>query len=158
MIKTEPIRKKIPAEVASVSCVGVLSENYPLSYGNYFSLYIPCERIQVCNFNYENFKESVKRFLTDNQVEVTIFENLKGWKFCAITDERIPEDWYSMWSDDQGYCNGGIHGEEYQEVARTLGKRFGGDENYVYVKPEPQKIELTGNEEIELEPDDWLLR
>jgi hypothetical protein len=37
-------------------------------------------------------------------------------------------------------------------------KKFGGDENYVYVKPEQQKIELTVNDAIELEPDDWLLR
>ena len=36
-----------------------------------------------------------------------------------------------------GYCNGQIHGKTYEEVARALGKRFGGDENYVYIKPEP---------------------
>lgn len=129
-MKVEPIRKKIPVKVALVSCVGVLSKDYPLSYGNYFSIIYPSHwmGIQVCNFNYENFKEAIKRFLTDGQVEVIVFQKEgEDWVFCAIADDRIPQDWYHMWSDDQGYCNGGIHGEEYQEVARTLGKRFGGN-------------------------------
>ena len=122
------IKTKIPTLVTTVSCVGICSEDYPLSYGNYFSM--PCKHVDsflgtsVCNFNYENFKEAIKRFLPDNQVEVTMFENERGYKFIAITDERIPQDWYRMWSADQGYCNGGIHGEKWQEVVDYLTERF----------------------------------
>lgn len=148
------LKTKIPTDsVATVSCVGILQYEYPLHYGNYFSMYLNgiklpsdmkidktqhnCNWFSVCNFNHENYEEACKRFLTDNLVEITVFkpENL-GWLVIAITDERIPEDWYCMWSEQQGYCNGGIHGKNYEEVSRILGKRFGGDENYIYVKPE----------------------
>lgn len=126
-MKNQPIKKKILARIGMVSCVNVLSNDYPVSYGNYFSIIYPSHwmGIQVCNFNYENFKEAVKRFLTDNQVEVIVFQKEdEDWVFCAIADDRIPQDWYHMWSDDQGYCNGGITGKEWQEVVDYLGNRY----------------------------------
>lgn len=123
-MELNPTKKKIKAEIALASCVAVLSEDYPLGYGNYFALCYPCQTMSVCNFNYENFKEARKRFLTDREVEITIFDNSNGWKFCAITDERIPQDWYGMWSESQGYCNGGIAGEEWQEVVNYIGNRY----------------------------------
>ena len=148
MIKT--YKTKIPAEIAIHSLVGILSEDYPLSHGNYFTMSVEKEYqipnlnesmskegieygFQVCNFNDENFREARSRFLLDNEVEITIFQVDEEYPFIAITDERIPENWYRLWSEDMVYCNGGIHSENYQEVARTLGKRFGGDENYVRI-------------------------
>lgn len=148
-------KTKIPTKsVATVSLVGIMGEEFPLSYGNYFSMYLNeiklpsdmkidktqhnCNWFDVCNFNHENYEEACQRFLTNNEVEITLFKpDDLGWLVIAITDERIPQDWYHMWSEMSGYCNGGIHGKTYEEVVRTLGKRFGGDENYVYVKPEP---------------------
>ena len=168
--------KILARSVATVSLVGIMKKGFPVSYGNYFSMYIDETKLpndmksdkekhsvnyhNVCNFNHENYEEACQRFLTDNMVEITLFKpDDLGWLVVAITDERIPEDWYSMWAEQQGYCNGCIHDKTYEEVARTLGKRFGGDENYVYAKPEPQKIELTENDVFaDLEPDDWLLR
>lgn len=151
----EIFKTKIPAKsVATVSCVGIMCKEFPYPYGNYFSMYLNeiklpsdmkidktqhnCNWFSVCNFNHENYKEACQRFLTDNMVEITIFkpENL-GWFVIAITDERIPQDWYHMWLEMLGYCNGGIHGKTYEEVVRTLGNKFGGNENYVYIKPEP---------------------
>ena len=151
MIKTH--KAKVPANIATYSLVGILNKDYPLSYGNYFSMSVKKEYqisnlnesmveegmglgFMVCNFNCENFEEVMKRFLSDGNVEITMFQVEDKYPFIAITDERIPENWYRLWSEDMGYCNGQIHGENYQKVARTLGKRFGGDENYVYVKPE----------------------
>ena len=151
----EIFKTKIPAKsVATVSCVGIMCKEFPYPYGNYFSMYLNgvklpddmkidktqhnCDWFSVCNFNHENYEEACHRFLTDNEVEITLFKpDDLGWLVVAITDERIPQDWYHMWSEQQGYCNGGIHGKNYEEVARVLGKRFGGNENYVYVKPEP---------------------
>lgn len=141
MIKTYKI--KVPANIATMSLVGILKEDYPLSYGNYFSMSIKKEYqipnlnesmveegiglgFMVCNFNCENFREARSRFLLDNEVEITIFQVDEKYPFIAITDERIPENWYCLWGEDMGYCNGQIHGENYQEVAKTLGKRFGG--------------------------------
>lgn len=126
-MKNQPIKKKILARIGMVSCVNVLSDDYPVSYGNYFSIIYPSHwmGIQVCNFNYENFKEAIKRFLTDGQVEVIVFQKEdKDWVFCAIADDRIPQDWYHMWSSDQGYCNGGISGKEWQDVVDYLGNRY----------------------------------
>ena len=147
MIKTYKI--KVPAEIAVHSLVGIIGEDYPLPYGNYFTMSVEKEYqipnlnksmseegteygFSVCNFNDENFREAISRFLLDNEVEITMFQVDKKYPFIAITDERIPENWYCLWDEDMGYCNGQIHGENYQEVARTLGKRFGGDENYVF--------------------------
>ena len=147
MIKTHKI--KVPANIGAMSLVGILNEEYPLSYGNYFTMKVEKEYqipnlnesmvklgmeygFRVCNFNCENFREARSRFLLDNKVEITMFQADKEYPFIAITDKRIPENWYCLWGEDMGYCNGQIHGENYQEVARTLGKRFGGDENYVF--------------------------
>lgn len=147
------LKTKIPARsVATVSCVGIMCKDFPYSYGNYFSMYLNGVKLpddmktnraddynwySVCNFNHENYEEACQRFLTNDMVEITLFKpDDLGWLVVAITDERIPEDWYHLWAEMSGYCNGGIHGKTYEEVARTLGKRFGGDENYVYVKPE----------------------
>lgn len=157
MIKTH--KTKVPAEIAIHSLVGILSKDYPLSYGNYFSMSVKKEYqipnlnesmveegmglgFMVCNFNCENFREARGRFLLDNEVEITIFQVNEEYPFIAITDERIPENWYHLWSEDMGYCNGHVHGENYQEVARTLGKRFGGDENYIFKesKQDPRMI------------------
>lgn len=151
MIKTH--KTKVPANIATMSLVGIHNKDYPLSYGNYFTMSVEKEYqipnlnksmseegteygFHVCNFNCENFEEAMKRFLPDGNVEITMFQVEDKYPFIAITDERIPENWYCLWGEDRGYCNGQIHGENYQEVTRTLGKRFGGDENYVYVKPE----------------------
>lgn len=147
MIKTHKI--KVPANISVMSLVGILSEDYPLSYGNYFTMSVEKEYqipnlnesmskegtgygFRVCNFNCENFREAMNRFLSDNKVEITMFQVDEEYPFIAITDERIPENWYYLWNMDMGYCNGQIYGKNYQEVARTLGKRFGGDENYVF--------------------------
>ena len=146
MIKAH--KTKVPANIGAMSLVGILSEDYPLSYGNYFTMRVEKEYqipnlnesmfekgigygFQVCNFNCENFREARSRFLLDNEVEITIFQVDEEYPFIAITDERIPENWYHLWCEDMGYCNGGIHSKNYEEVAKTLGKRFGGDNNFI---------------------------
>ena len=144
MIKTHKV--KVSANIATYSLVGILSKDYPLSYGNYFTMSVEKEYqipnlnesmseegmglgFMVCNFNEENFREARSRFLLDDKVDITMFQVDEKYPFIAITDDRIPENWYHLWSEDMGYCNGQIHGENYQEVARILGKRFGSNEN-----------------------------
>lgn len=141
MIKTHKV--KVSANIGVHSSVGILNKDYPLSYGNYFTMKVEKEYqipnlnesiaeegmdlgFKVCNFNCENFREARSRFLLDNKVEITMFQVDEEYPFIAITDERIPENWYRLWGEDMGYCNGHIHGENYQEVAKILGKRFGG--------------------------------
>ena len=153
MIKTH--KTKVPAKISVMSLVGIHHKDYPLPYGNYFTMSVEKEYqipnlneymskegtgygFGVCNFNCENFREARSRFLSDNEVEITIFQVDEKYPFIAITDERIPENWYCLWGEDMGYCNGQIYGENYQEVARTLGKRFGGDENYVFQEQKKQ--------------------
>lgn len=141
MIKTHKV--KVEANIISMSLIGVLDNVYPLSCGNYFSMQVdPKDQIEnissfmqeqsesfgfrVCNFNCENFEEAIIRFLLDKNVEITMFQVDENYPFVAITDERIPEDWYRLWGEYMGYCNGQIHGEDYKEVSKILGKRFGG--------------------------------
>lgn len=135
---------KVKANIASMSLVGVLYNEYPFPWGNYFSMQVdPKDQIEsisasmqkqseflgfrVCNFNCENFEETMKRFLLDGDVEITMFQVDENYPFVAITDERIPEDWYRLWGECAEYCNGQIHGDDYKEVAKMLGKRFGGN-------------------------------
>lgn len=142
MIKTHKV--KVKANIVSMSLIGVLDNKYPLSWGNYFSMQVnPKDQIEsislfmqeqsesfgfrVCNFNCENFEEAIIRFLLDGNVEITMFQVDENYPFVAITDERIPEDWYRLWGECAGYCNGQIHGEDYKEVSKILGKRFGGN-------------------------------
>lgn len=89
MIKTHKI--KVPAEIATYSLVGIIGEDYPLTYGNYFTMSVEKEYqipnlnesmseegtelgFMVCNFNCENFREAISRFLLDNEVEITILD------------------------------------------------------------------------------------
>lgn len=142
MIKTHKV--KVKANIVSMSLIGVLGNEYPLSWGNYFSMQVdPKDQIEgigpfmqeqseslgfrVCNFNCENFEEAIIRFLLDGDVEITMFQVDENYPFVAITDERIPEDWYCLWGEYRGYCNGQIHGDDYKEVSKILGKRFGGN-------------------------------
>ena len=134
MIKTHKV--KVPANIAIHSLVGIRNKDYPLSYGNYFSISVEKEYqipnlnksmseegmdlgFMVCNFNEENFREAWSRFLLDNKVEITMFQVDEKYPFIAIADERIPENWYHLWDEDMGYCNGQIHGENYQEEAQS---------------------------------------
>lgn len=127
-------KTKIPADIGGHSLIGICSGDYPLSWGNYFTMSVNLNEsiseeetgygFQVCNFNYENFKEARSRFLPDDEVEVTMFQLDEERPFVAITDERIPQDWYHMWGEDMGYCNGGIAGEKWQETVDCLTDRF----------------------------------
>lgn len=145
MIRTHKV--KVKANIASMSLVGISAGEYPFPWGNYFSMLVdPKNQIEtisasmqkqsgfwgfrVCNFNCENFEEAMKRFLLDGDVEITMFQVDENYPFVAITDERIPEDWYCLWGEYMGYCNGQIHGEDYKEVSKILGKRFGGYRQY----------------------------
>ena len=129
--------------VGIVSCVSFFGKEFPYSYGNYFGMDLNVGSIpedmmvkmgrytsscfSVCNFNYENYKEACRRFLKDDTADVIIFKpDDLDWVVIGIADKRIPQKWYKMWSEDQGYCNGGLHGENYEEVSNILGERFGG--------------------------------
>lgn len=112
----------VKPQVGFVSLVGILSTDYPLSFGNYFGIMIANNSIPVINMNYENFKEAMKRF---NIEELKFADFRFGDKRCiAIIDERIPQDWYHMWT--AGYANGKLNKLEFECINCEIGERFGG--------------------------------
>lgn len=84
--------RNVPIRFGSVTLMGILADEYPVSHGNYFSLMIDDKPFQVLNFYYENLKELESQGLTD--ISVLILES--GYLF--IHDERISENWYSNFS------------------------------------------------------------
>lgn len=123
--------KEIDIQIGRVSLVGFYATSYPLSYGNYFTIYLDeddNESYYVNNINYENFKEAIKRFLPDNKVKVRIFSKystiFKNNKSISIIDERIPQDWYIFW-EDRNYCNGQLSSfKNINFVKNNLTSRF----------------------------------
>jgi len=109
-------------KVGNVSLVGILETEFPLSHGNYFGLMINNKSIPVANMNFENFEEAIKRF----NIETLKFElhEFTGSKCITIMDERIPQDWYHLWT--MGYANGGLNELEFERVNLSIGERFGG--------------------------------
>jgi hypothetical protein len=101
------IRKKIPARVGSMSCVGVGKER-PCHWGNYFDFFASNEdfilgrEIRCVNMWAENLQELVRNgTLSDGKVEVVIFECEYEYddkkytsKFAVVDDSRISEEWY----------------------------------------------------------------
>ena len=61
MIKTH--KTKVPANISAMSLVGILSEDYPLSYGNYFTMRVETE-YQIPNLNESMSKEGTEYGLT----------------------------------------------------------------------------------------------
>jgi hypothetical protein len=92
---------KIPAYVGCHSLVDVGKER-PTSWGNYFWFaskkedLISDSAIRCLNFWAENLDSAREQFLTDNEVEVILYE--EGWdkkkQWAIIVDERIPKDWF----------------------------------------------------------------
>ncbi len=86
---------KLEAAVGWRSCVGIVRREYPLSFGNYFSLR---NGPRILNFWAENLEEAAKRFLPDGLVEVRVWhwveEPYGERRVAIILDERIPSDWY----------------------------------------------------------------
>ncbi len=73
--------------VGSCSLVGVHGE-FPVSYGNYWSIYVNGISYPTVNMWCENFEEYVKRFnITD--LEVVIVNEL-----CFIVDDNLPDEWF----------------------------------------------------------------
>lgn len=83
--------KTCEAIIGLTSLVGILSNDYPLKYGNYFGL---TNGLRIVNFWAENFAEATQRFLLDGKVKVKVFEYGSS-KIGLIDDSRIPDNWYN---------------------------------------------------------------
>ncbi len=88
MIKQNKI--KIKPVVGMISLVGIHAENFPLSFGNYFSFDEPF--IKCVNMWAENLEEWV-RINGGDKIEVIVFQDSHNLPFCFVTDDRIHEDW-----------------------------------------------------------------
>ncbi len=78
--------KRIPTQVGYMSLVGIITAQYPLSWGNYFSfspVYYRC-----INMWAENMEEWA-RINNATDIEVAVFDE----KWAFVVDERVPEEW-----------------------------------------------------------------
>lgn len=63
--ETEEFRNErlIIKGVESITLLGINTSSYPVYHGNCFSVYCDDGKsYKVCNFNYENYEEAIKRF------------------------------------------------------------------------------------------------
>jgi hypothetical protein len=77
--------------VGQVSLVGILGDDFPLNYGNYF--FLNCDdgkSYYVSNFYYENFTQITFR----NDIQFPIEVKALNERTLMIVDERIPKDWF----------------------------------------------------------------
>jgi len=86
----------IPAVVGMASLVGMgFNNEYPMSFGNYFSFYIRKEfpfGPRCINMWSENMKEASTRFLDDGLVQGYLFEK-DDREWFVVCDPRIPNGW-----------------------------------------------------------------
>lgn len=81
---------KEATEIGFVTCLGVMSSEYPILYGNCFSMIADHKEYKIVNFIYENIEEAIKR-----GVSYPIKIGLLSDRLAVIHDERIPDDWYN---------------------------------------------------------------
>jgi hypothetical protein len=86
-------KKMFKPVVGMASLVGVYADDYPLSYGNYFSIVDGSFwGLYICNFWAENLKEWVRRNPDVEEIEVTVVSRPDGCSIGFISDERLA-DW-----------------------------------------------------------------
>lgn len=82
-------------EITWVTCVGVITDSYPVPHGNCFSVIgSDGKHYKIVNFAHENIVEAVRR-----GVEFPIRIKSLSDRIAIVHDERIPDDWY-----DYGFC------------------------------------------------------
>lgn len=78
-------------EITSITLVGVLKKNFPLRYGNCFSVMAENDQsYRIVNFVYENMQEILRRGFKE-PFKIAVI----GTHTAIIHDERIPDEWYS---------------------------------------------------------------
>ena len=80
-----------PPKVGMMSCVGIMSNNYPLSFGNYCSI---LDGPYLVNCWAENLEEWVKRNPECEKIEITTITHL-GKTIGLVTDKRL-EGWVNQ--------------------------------------------------------------
>lgn len=80
---------RVGSKVCGSSLMAVVDKNFPLGWGNGFSLKTPeGETLSILNMSCEDFEEICKRKKLYN-VEVLVDDDR-----CYIIDSRIPRDWF----------------------------------------------------------------
>lgn len=87
----------IALKVTEHTLVGVMSDKFPISRGNCFSVLANDQKnYKVVNMNLENLEFLIKE---DNRVSWPIEIKLLGNGYCKIIDKRIPKNYL-----DKDYC------------------------------------------------------
>lgn len=80
--------------MGSVTLVGYLHTEFPRKHGNCFSVYTDEGSYQIVNFNYENLNELLRTEVVSFPITITPLGDTKS---AMISDERIPNEWYSSY-------------------------------------------------------------
>lgn len=81
---------KYPAQIGFMSCVGIGRYDYPIPFGNYFSL---SNGPYIVNMWAENFKEIVRRNNIQDVWCTEFSHNNRSLAF--VTDKRIKPEWFN---------------------------------------------------------------
>lgn len=117
-------KEKLPSTVGWMSCVGFMNNNYPVQYGNYFTIEDGAGRhTRIINMWAENFREICK-ILSLEEVEVTVYSAIsdedKEYRLGLITDSRIPKDWIT----ELCFTGYGATKELYEEICKVTATKI----------------------------------
>lgn len=107
-----------PAVIGFRSLVGICSSNYPLSFGNYFSI---SKGPRIINMWAENLEEWLCR-TNQKDIQCRVF-TWKDFSLGLVEDDRIPQDWLNK--DPCITGSGWGSAELCIEVHKYLGKPLG---------------------------------
>lgn len=78
--------------ITSVNLVGYINTEFPMKYGNCFSVKTVQGEYRIVNFNHENLEELLRTKVVSFPITIT---PLGDFHAAIIADERIPNEWYS---------------------------------------------------------------
>jgi len=117
---------KIPAIVGIKSLVGVNTEKYPVSFGNYFSFHqdIDFYGIRCLNMWAENLRAAKAHYLKDGYIQGYLYiEEDRKW-FIVYDDRIIGDDWYH-----NKFCWTGCYAPKDVEIIRDMYSIWGDPDN-----------------------------
>ncbi len=80
--------EKIKARVGMTSLVGILTDEFPVPFGNYFDFSSGERCLNMWAENLEEFAEKYEIL----ELECVVFSNGK-YRMAFVTDKRVPENW-----------------------------------------------------------------
>lgn len=107
--------QKVYASVGMMSLVGVMSNSFPVTHGNYFSF---SNGLRCINMWAENLEHAVSCYLHDTYVQVHVWQD-RFEQWGVVVDDRLPEGYTTSYPCFTGSIL------PSKEILKEMGKMYG---------------------------------